>query len=175
MASADASGPLGGHVEIDETLVGGKQRGAGRGTGTRKGKTIVMGMLERDGLIRTGVISDARGITLERAIERNVEPGSTISTDEWRGYHGLQVSPYSHGTVNHSAKQYVSGIHHTNTIEGHWAQIKRSISGTNVHVSSKHLWKYLCEFSYRRNMRASHRAMFDRLVASFWRPRLAEN
>lgn len=175
MASADEGGPLSGHVEVDETLIGGKQKGSGRGTGIRKGKTIVMGMVERDGLIRTGIITDTRGSTLKRAIEDNVQAGSTVSTDEHKGYRSLAGSPYQHGTVNHNIKQYVSGIHHTNTIEGHWAHIKRSIRGTHIHVSRKHLWKYLCEFSYRRNMRTSPRDMFNRLVISFGQPRLAEN
>jgi hypothetical protein len=72
-------------------------------------------------------------------------------------------------------KEYVRDMHHTNTIEGHWSQLKRSIHGTHVHVSSKHMWKYVSEFSYRRNWRHSHRAMFDRLVAAFVLPRLADS
>ncbi len=104
MARADYQGPLQGHVEIDETLVGGRQRGAGKGKGTRKGKTIVFGIVERDGVVRAGVIPNTQGRTLEPLIERNVAPGSTISTDEHGGYNALQVSPYIHGTVNHLRK-----------------------------------------------------------------------
>jgi transposase len=74
----------------------------------------------------------------------------------------------------HSAKEYVRGETHTNTLEGHWSQLKRSIKGTHVHVSQKHLWKYVAEFSYCRNFRDSHEGMFNRLVASFSQPRLAE-
>lgn len=70
--------------------------------------------------------------------------------------------------------RYVRGETHTNTLGGHWSQFKRSIRGKNIHVSAKHLWKYVAEFSYRRNLRHSHEAMFDRLVASFSQPRVAE-
>lgn len=173
MASADFKGPLGGHVEIDETLVGGYQRrDARRDDGTNK--TIVMGIVERDGRLRAGPIDDTTTATLKPIVMENVEVGAVVSTDERRGYNELAEEGYDHGRVNHSAKEYVAGIHHTNTIEGHWSQFKRSIRGTHIHVSSRHLWKYVAEFSYRRNFRHSHEAMFDRLVASFSQPRLAE-
>jgi len=84
------------------------------------------------------------------------------------------LDQYLDGVVKHDDKQYVLGIHHTNTIEGHWARMKLSIRGTHVHVSAKHLWKYVSEFSYRRNMRHSHSAMFNRLVSSFSLPRLQD-
>lgn len=176
MASADFHGPMGGHVEIDETRVGGKfrrPRFQKPKPGSRsKNSAIVFGMLERGGIVRAGVVKDVTATTLEPIILTNVQRGSTISTDEHRGYADLRRSPYRHGTVNHSIDEWVKGIHHTNTIEGHWAQLKRSIRGTHIHVSKKHLWKYVSEFSYRRNMRHSHRAMFSRLVEAFSLPRL---
>lgn len=174
MASADHKGPLGGHVEIDETFVGGHQSRHVRRT---KGdnKTMVMGIVERDGSVRAGPILDATARVLEATVALNVARGSTISTDEWRGYNRLTEMSYTHGTVNHSAKEYVRGIHHTNTLEGHWSLLKRAIKGTHVHVSAKHLWKYVNEFSYRRNMRHSQAAMFDRLVSALSLPRLADD
>jgi transposase len=173
MATADDTGPLSGHVEIDETWIGGKQKQQDR---RRRGsnKVIVMGIVERDGRVRAGPIEDTTLATLEAHVVHNVEMGATISTDEWAGYNSLSSKGYIHGTVNHSAEEYVRGIHHTNSMEGHWSQFKRSIRGTHVHVSAKHLWKYVAEFSYRRNFRADHELMFDRLVASFSLPRLAE-
>ena len=133
-----------------------------------------MGIVERDGRVRAGPIDDATTATLKPIVISNVEPGTTVSTDELTSYNELAKEGYRHGSVVHSAKQYVSGIHHTNTIEGHWSLLKRAIRGTHVSVSSKHLWKYVAEFSYRRNFRDSHYAMFNRLVASFSLPRLAE-
>lgn len=174
MASADQQGPLSGHVEIDETLFGEVRHGGGKGKGPRVGKTVVFGIVERGGSVRAGSIPNTKMETFRPIIQRNVEAGATISTDENPSYNILQVSEYAHGTVNHRRKEYVSGIHHTNTIEGYWGHIKRSILGTHVHVSQKHLWKYLGEFGYRYNMRGSHTVMFNRLVASFSLPRLIE-
>jgi transposase len=181
MASADYQGPLKGHVEIDETWIGGRKRRTpgekNRKRGAVPGKqAIVMGIVERGdgGKLRAGPIDDVTMHELHRHVVHNVEPGSTVSTDERRGYNDLAKASYVHGRVDHSAEQYVNGVHHTNTLEGHWSQLKRSIRGTHVHVSHKHLWKYVAEFSYRRNYRESHRGMFSRLVSAFSLPRLAE-
>lgn len=173
MAQADYQGPLSGHVEIDETRVGGHQsRRVRRAKGDNK--TVVMGIIERDGHLRAGPIYSLTGANLERHVAHNVAPGTTISTDEWRGYGRLSSLGYTHGTVDHSKEEYVRGIHHVNTLESHWGQLKRSIRGTHVHVSGKHLWKYVSEFSYRRNFRDSHRGMFSRLISSVSLPRLAD-
>ncbi len=173
MAQADDHRPLSGHVEIDETVVGGRQSRHERET---KGdnKTILMGIVEREGILRAGPIPDATMNTLEALVLHNVQRGSMVSTDEWSGYKQLSKAPYKHGTVNHSAKQYVDGVHHVNTLEGHWSLFHRAVRGTHVHISAKHMWKYVSEFSYRRNFRKSHRDMFNRLVDAFSLPRLQE-
>jgi transposase len=173
MAQADRGGMLSGHVEIDETWIGGKQKRRDR---ARKGsnKMVVMGMVERDGKIIAGPVRDSMQNTLEPIALRNIHPEAVVSTDEAGAYNDLRHSFRQHGRVNHSLEEWVRGIHHTNTIEGHWSQLKRSIRGTHVHVSGKHLWKYVSEFSYRRNMRHSHRDMFNRLVAAFLLPRLGD-
>jgi transposase len=136
--------------------------------------TIVFGMVEREGNVRAGPIPDVKQTTVEPIILTNVQRGSIISTDELKSYADLRRAPYRHGTVRHIDEEWVRGEHHTNTIEGFWSQLKRSIRGTHVHVSAKHLWKYVAEFSYRRNTRISHEAMFRRLVISFSLPRVAE-
>jgi len=173
MASADGRKMLSGHIEIDETWIGGKQKRqerAQRGTN----KMIVMGIVDRDGKLLAGPVADTAQNTLEPIILRNVHPESVVSTDEHGAYNDLRHSFRQHGRVRHSMEEWVRGIHHTNTIEGHWSQLKRSIRGTHVHVSQKHLWKYISEFSYRRNNRASHRDMFNRLLLAFSLPRLAD-
>ena len=175
MATADYSGPLGGdgkHVEIDETFVGGKVTGEGSGPHVER-KTIVFGMVEREGKIRTGVIPDQTMETVYGIIRENVTEGTSVSTDEHRAYGGLGFT-YNHGAVNHSAKEWVRGVHHTNTIEGHWSHFKRAVLGTHIHISQKHAWKYIAEFNYRRNHRRSHWAMFTLLIHAFSQPRLAE-
>jgi transposase-like protein len=162
MADADVKGPLSGHVEIDETFVGGKFN-ARKGRGQKK-KAVVMGMVERDGNMRALPIPNVRAATLETVVRKNVMRGSIVSTDEWNGYRYLGVEgEYRHGTVNHGKEEWVRGIHHTNTIEGLWSRLKASIRGTHVSVSRKHLGKYVDEFVYRRNMRKAQKAMFDRL------------
>ncbi len=79
----------------------------------------------------------------------------------------LSKRGYDHHTVNHSKDEWVRGDVHTNGIENLWAQLKRSIKGTHIHVSKKHLDKYLVEFECRFNIRHSPQEMFDRLLMAF--------
>jgi predicted RNA-binding Zn-ribbon protein involved in translation (DUF1610 family)/transposase-like protein len=173
MSSADHGGPLSGHVEIDETRVGGYQRNDVR---RKKGsnKTVVFGIVERDGgKIKSGPVPDVSQFTLEPIVRENVMPGTIISADEWDSYNDLKYG-FKLGRVNHSKKEWKVGIHHTNTIEGHWSHFKKAIKSTHIHISGKHMWKYVGEFNYRRNYRLSHTMMFNRLVAAFALPRLQE-
>lgn len=165
MGRVDGDDSLSGHVEVDETYVGGHRPGH-RGLGAA-GKTAVFGMIERKGKVVTKVLKDTFRVTLYDIIKDNVKPGSTVSTDELTAYKTLGKEGYTHGAVKHGKKEYVRGIHHTNSIEGFWSQLKRSIQSTHIHVSKKHLSKYLAEFEYRYNMRAMPRLMFSRLLASF--------
>lgn len=165
MGKVDGDDTLSKHVEVDETYVGGRR--FGQGGGTQPHKTIVFGMLQRSGAVMTRVVPNAKRKTLERIIKRRIDPGTTISSDEWGGYMQLKKQGYEHGVVKHSYKEYVNGIHHTNSLEGFWSQIKRSIRGTHIHVSKKHLSKYLNEFEFRYNMRSNPSLMFDRLILAF--------
>ena len=72
---------LSGHVELDEAYVGGRRSGGKRGRGA-PGKTIVMGLASRDGNMKAVVIPDVKKDTLRNVVLDNVEPGSTVSTDE---------------------------------------------------------------------------------------------
>ena len=166
MADTDGEWPLGGAVEADETYIGGKKSGGKRGRGA-PGKTVVFGMLERDGDVMTNVVPNVRKNTLQALVVDNVKLGSTIHTDELRSYGGLDKAGYEHQTVNHGAGEYVRGTSHVNGIEGFWARLKLSIRGTHVHVSRKHLQKYVKEFEYRYNRRKRPDAIFGDLVGSF--------
>lgn len=176
MAAADYPGQLSGHVEADETFIGGKQtRREYYRKGGKSNKTVLFGVVERDGgKLRAGPIPDVTNYTIEPIIAGNVQAGSIVSTDEAPVYNHLLMRGYDHGRVNHSVKEYVKGIHHTNTIEGHWSHFKRSVAGTHIHISAKHMWKYVSEFSYRYNYRYSHTVMFNRLIGAFALPRLEE-
>lgn len=167
MGKVDGDEPLGGHVEVDETLIGPGHVKGGKSGMVAKNKTIVMGMIERGGDVMTHIVKDVKSKTLMPVIEDVIKKGSTISTDELSSYKTLKNRGFKHGAVSHSTGQYVRGKHHTNSIEGFWSHIKRSIKGTHIHVSAKHLNKYLVEFEYRYNMRTNPSSMFSRLLASF--------
>ena len=125
--------------EVDETFIGGKARNmhsdvkarriTGRGPGD---KAIVVGMLERGGLIKTKVVDDRSRYTLHRTVKEAVAIGSALYSDDLSAYDGLQ-SDYAHQTVNHAVR-YVDGVVHTNTLENFWALLKRCINGTWVSV-----------------------------------------
>ncbi len=175
MKSADHGGRLGGHVEIDESYFGPKQTRDDKKMHGQN-KEILFGMTERNqGKMKVQSVPNAWMTTIEPIVKKNVKIGSVVSTDEHGGYNDLHLMGLNHGTVKHSKGQYVRGAHHTNTIEGYWGHLKRSIRGTHVSVSNKHLWKYAAEFSYRRNFRSSHSGMFNRLVAAFALPTLKES
>ncbi len=170
MQQADGFEMLQGHIELDEAYVGGHRPGK-RGRGAA-GKTIVMGLKQRDGRIRAEIIGDIKRATLREVVLRNVEPGSVVSTDELMSYGLLEGDGFTHGKVKHGAKQYAyhdedSGItHHVNNVESFWRLFKKSIASTHIHVSQKHMGKYLSEFSFRSNHRAKENAMFDLLIGA---------
>ena len=165
MATVDGEKQLSGIVEIDETMIGGKRPGP-RGRGA-EGKTVVFGMMERDGDVMTKVVPNVKKNTLQPIIAENVEAGSTVHTDELKSYNGLEKAGYEHNTVNHGAGEYVDGDSHVNGIEGYWAHLKKSIHATHIHVSPEHLETYAKEFEYRFNRRENPEQMFPELISTF--------
>ncbi len=166
MGQVDGDSGLSGHVEVDETYIGGRVD-VKPGVKMLDNKTVVMGMVERGGKVLTKVVPNVRTMTLIPVVEEHIIKGSTISTDEHHPYTHLRKAGYKHGAVKHNVREWVRGIHHTNTIEGFWSHLKNSIKGTHIHVSKKHMTKYLKEFEYRYNMRNMPTLMFDRLLKAF--------
>lgn len=166
MGEVDGETPLSGTVEVDETYIGGIRKGK-RGRGAA-GKTVLFGMMEKDGDVMTKVVPNVRRVTLHPIIAENVEAGTEIHSDELRTYGHLGLNGYDHKSVNHGGGEYVGADgQHVNGLEGYWSQLKRSISSTHVHVSSKYLENYSKEFEYRFNSRKNPDQMFPELLTSF--------
>jgi transposase-like protein len=151
-----------GEVEADETVVGGKRHGS-RGWAA-EGKTIVFGTVQRKGSVHAQVVPDFKAKTLMPYFADHVAKGSRLITDEMKSYKKIAaIVGYDHKTVEHGRGQYAKpdGTH-TNTIEGFWSQLKRSIDGTYHVVSPKYLASYVSEFAWRYNNRKF--SMFDLLL-----------
>ena len=148
--------PLNNIVEIDETYVGGKFDKMNRKTRKKwqdleqDNKVAVMGLLERDGKARLTVIG---GRTFKDVVRENVKPDALLITDTHLSYQGLAYEYAGHATVNHSQMQFRDGLAYTNSVEGFFASLKRSIFGIYHSVSPKHLQQYCSETSYRFNTR----------------------
>lgn len=149
---------LRGLVEVDETWVGGPQPGK-RGRGA-SGKVLVLVAVEdREGTkqkgigrIRLQIIPDAAGTTLEDAVEKMVEPGSTIRTDGWTGYNGLSAKGYEHVVVKHQEEEL--GHDPTPLVHRIASLLKRWLMGTHHgRVEETHLKYYLDEYVFRFNRR----------------------
>lgn len=153
------SGKLQGHVEADETYIGGKARFMHFNkrqkmmASPNRGKTIVAGILERDGRVRAQVVPSTHRKVLQVLVRENVEPGTKLSTDDCQGYWGL-YRDYIHQIVDH-AETYVDGQVHTNGIENFWSLVKRGLHGTYISVEPFHLFRYLDEQIFRYNNRAT--------------------
>lgn len=151
-----------GHVEADETFIGGKarnmhatkraERNPPKGSRRSAGKTIVMGILERGGNVHTAVVPNVRRKPLHDEIKKHVEAGSAIYSDALHSYETLDKSDYQHHVIDH-AVSYVEGNVHTNGLENFWSLVKRGLHGTYISVEPFHLFRYLDEQTYRYNNR----------------------
>jgi transposase-like protein len=150
-------------VEIDETFVGGKvknmhksRRVKGMNYSAGNGKAIVMGMLERGGKVRAGVIIDRKLPNMIGPVHSNVETGAQIITDELASYPYIAAEAnLAHEIINH-IEGYVREHVHTNGIENFWSCLKRGLNGTYISVEPVHLDRYVDEQVFRFNLRHNH-------------------
>jgi len=151
-------------VEMDETYYGGVRKyGTGRPMRGDKKKTAIVGIAQRRGKVIAVATEDVKGSTLLGIVKERILPKSMIYTDELKGYEGIKHMPgmgYKHRRIKHSAKVYVKGDVHTNSIEGFWSLIKRGIGGVYHSVSKKYLQTYLNEYAFRYNRRDSGNLIF---------------
>lgn len=146
--------PLTGIVEVDETFVGGKRRGVGRGY--IKDKVVVVAAADRDdGRVRIKVVPGRKQVYITKFIKDVTEPNAIIHTDDWPGYKDLPLRGRAHKSVNHSIGEYVRADVHTNTVESVWSLFKRSLVGSYHQLSVKHLQRYLDEVAFKHDNRSN--------------------
>ncbi|WP_263378878.1 IS1595 family transposase [Granulicella paludicola] len=174
----DDSTQLKGTVEMDETFVGGKAKNMHASKraklyntpGTVKGKTVVVGMLERGGKVRAGVVAERIKAVLLEIAHTHIAPGSTLMTDELGAYKGVDLQ---HEVINH-AEACVNSHIHTNGIENFWSLLKRGLGGTYISVEPFHLFRYIDEQMFRYNNRrdCNDRIRFENVMAGIFGKRL---
>lgn len=176
--------PMEGHVEVDETFIGGRARFMHKdkraryvGRTGKLGKIAVMGLLDRHGaeghsVVRTTVVQNVRRNQLQQEIRKHVkmDGDTTIYSDALKSYEpknpkGWRPSDlYVHKVIDH-AEAYAIGNVHTNGMENYWSLLKRTIKGTYVSVEPFHLFRYLDEQALRFNTRKQSDAdRFDEMM-----------
>ena len=149
-------GPIGGEnkvVEADETYIGGKAKNKAFGPPPKKHP--VFALVERDGEVRSFHVTNVNSKTLRPIIVETASRKSYLMTDESPVYPKVGKEFSGHGTVNHSAKEYVRGsFWYTNTVESYFALLKRGVYGNFHSISEAHLHRYLSEFDFKYNTRA---------------------
>ncbi len=153
---------LTGTVEVDETYIGGEEPGL-RG-GRAKGKKSLVGIAVElhqprgYGRVRMGILADASAGSLRPFVTDNVEPGATVITDAWMGYHGIDRLGYTHDRRSQRAArargqdagELLPGVHRVASLAKRW------LLGTHQgSVDEAHLQSYLNEFTFRFNRRRS--------------------
>ncbi|WP_434352914.1 IS1595 family transposase [Psychrobacter sp. HD31] len=160
----EQASPLSGEVEVDESYFGAKRVRGKRGRGT-SGKTIVFGILKREGNVYTEIVPDASKKQLQQVIRGKVDIGSIIHSDGWRGYNGLvDVGYEKHYRVHHGNNEFARGNAHINGIESFWSYAKRRLTKFNG-VASDKFYLHLKECEFRFNHRNDN--LYAKLLAEF--------
>lgn len=174
-------------VELDETYVGGKTKGKGRGV---HHMTIVVGAVEvcesdkKDpapsrvrerhyrgiptkgsfyaGRLRLHVVPDRGQAELEAFTLANIEPGADVVTDGWTGYDRLASMGYKHTAVVMDPPELADK--HLPMIHIVFSNLKAWLLGVHHGVSPQHLQAYCNEFTFRFNRRFYPFVAFNSLL-----------
>ena len=159
LKDVSASSPLGGIVEADETYVGGRVKGKGRGY--KRNKAVIVSLVERGGEVRSTVAERVSGDAIDAILRKHVAESAHLNTDESPVYDKAGERFASHDKVNHSQGEYsyydwrVRRRVSTNAVEGFFGNSKRSLDGTHHQISKKHLHLYVAELDFKYNTRQS--------------------
>lgn len=163
-ACCDATSPLSGEVEIDESYFGPRRVRGVRGRGAGK-KVIVFGLLKRNGKVYTQIVPNVSRETLKQIVQSKVELDSTIYSDGWKSYDGLVDWGYKrHYRVNHGNNEFVNRNNprnHINGIENFWGIAKVRLAKLRG-LRKDHFNLHLKECEFRYNMR--HEDMYKTLL-----------
>jgi hypothetical protein len=165
------------HVEVDETLVGGRTRGEGKGVHHKayvlaavearlrkagEDRSSESGESHKDGKplkrkfyagrLRLQVVSDRRAPTCEGFVRENVAPGTVVRTDGWQGYDALPRMGYQHDPIALLGDGAATDAH-LPLIHLVFSNLKAWILGTHHGTSQHHLQAYLNEYTFRFNRR----------------------
>jgi len=171
---------LSGIIEIDETYVGGSISNKHYYTKLESGKYYksgmehmvpVLGMIQRKGKIILKVLEKASGKEIKPYIKSKVASESTIITDGFGGYYGLNDHFENHIILNHSKYKRSINQYNTCTLEGFWTLVKRSFIGQYHKITKKHLQEYLNEIAFKYNYRKTN--MFNILLNNLLEPKYA--
>ena len=164
---------LSGIVEVDETYIGGKsanmhkkkrERFNMNGKGLNSPKIGVIALLQRNGNIITQIIPQTDKSTLQGLILKHVEKGSIVNTDSHNAYKGID-GVFKHMIIDHANDEYVTDkVHHTNTVEGFFSHLKRTIKGTHIKVSKMYLQNYVNECAFKYVNRGEGQMMFFNIL-----------
>jgi len=145
--------PFSGEIEVDESYFGASRVRGKRGRGAR-GKTIVFGLLKREGKVYTEIAPDVTKITLQGIIRGKVDTDSVVHSDGWRGYHGLVDLGYDkHFRVHQGENEFVRGISHINSIESCWSYAKiRLVKFRGMDKNNFNLHLKECEFRFNHRV-----------------------
>ena len=153
---------LSGNIEIDEAYFGGRRKGK-RGRGAA-GKSVVLGLLERQGKVYTRVVDSITAEQFLEVIRYKARKGSVFHTDTFKSYNSLHQFG-KHLKINHNKTLVTRNHNHINGIEGFWSYAKHKLYNYRG-VSRANFPVYLKEMEYRYNHRKEH--ILDSIISLYF-------